>query len=261
MKISKKPWLSKNSVTFLSFAAVAGLVATAVTAVKATPKALILIREDSIKNHEGDPYAATNVEKFKSAWKCYIPAAAIGLSTVLCIFSIDVISKRQQAALVGAYSLISDAYTRYRNKVADIYGPEENDKILASIAVEKTKDVDLCAQTLFGSFSVDFEDDVEMHYFVDSFSGRCFESTFSKVLQAEYHLNRNFVQGFCATLNDFYTFLGLDTTDYGDAVGWFAEDGLFWIDFSHHKVELDGEPDRWVIDMPFEPIPYPEDRG
>ena len=259
MKFNSKSWLSRNSSTILAFISTIGVVATAVTAVKATPKALSLIRKDSIENHDGDPYAATNSEKIKSAWKCYIPSAAIGLSTILCIFSIDAIGKRQQTALISAYALLNDAYTNYRNKVIDIYGPEANDAIVTSIAAEKSKDVDISASTLIGTCNIAFEDDVELHYFVDGFSGRIFESTFTKVLQAEYHLNRNFALCGYVTLNDFYEFLGIDTTDYGEKVGWSVSDGLCWVDFSHHKVEIDGEPDRWVIDMPFEPVPDPSD--
>lgn len=252
--MKQKTWLSRNSSTFLAFISAIGVVATAVTAVKATPKALSLIRKDSIEKHDGDPYAATNAEKIKAAWKCYIPSVAIGISTIICIFGIDVIGKRQQASLISAYALIDDAYRKYRNKVIETYGPEANDTIIASIAAEKSKDVDILASTLVRSYSIAFDDDVELHYFVDGFSGRIFESTFTKVMQAEYHLNRNYAQYGYATLNDFYDFLGIDCTDYGEKIGWSVEDGLYWIDFSHHKVEIDGEPDRWVIDMPFEPI-------
>lgn len=258
-KFNSKSWYSRNSTTIMSFVAAIGVVATAVTAVKATPKALSLIREDSIKKHEGNPYAATNMEKIKSAWKCYIPSAAIGVSTIICIFSINIIGKRQQTALISAYALINDAYTNYRNKVIEIYGPEAHDAIITAIAAEKSEDVDISAATLTGYCSLAFDDDIETHYFVDGFSGRIFESTFTKVLQAEYHLNRNYVLGGYVTLNDYYEFLGIETTDYGEKVGWGASDGLAWIDFSHHKVEIDGEPDRWVIDMPFEPVPDSSD--
>lgn len=72
--------LKKASPTILTCIGAAGVVATAVLAVKATPKADSLIKADSRRNHDGDPYAATKLEAVKSCWKCYIPAAATGVA-------------------------------------------------------------------------------------------------------------------------------------------------------------------------------------
>ena len=48
--------LKKASPTILTCIGAAGVVATAVLAVKATPKADSLIKADSRRNHDGDPY-------------------------------------------------------------------------------------------------------------------------------------------------------------------------------------------------------------
>ena len=52
--------LKKASPTILTCIGAAGVLATAVLAVKATPKADSLIKADSRRNHDGDPYAATS---------------------------------------------------------------------------------------------------------------------------------------------------------------------------------------------------------
>ena len=62
--------LKKASPTILTCIGAVGVVATAVLAVKATPKALEMVRADSRKNHDGDQHAATRVEVVKSCWKC-----------------------------------------------------------------------------------------------------------------------------------------------------------------------------------------------
>lgn len=69
--------LKKASPTILTCIGAAGVVATAVLAVKATPKADSLIKADSRRNHDGDPYAATKLEAVKSCWKCYIPRGVL----------------------------------------------------------------------------------------------------------------------------------------------------------------------------------------
>ena len=81
-----------------------------------------------------------------------------------------------------------------------------------------------------------------------------FESTIEKVIQAEYHLNRNFMFAGVIPLNDFYEFLGLEKTELGDAVGWSSCNGdIYWIDFNHHRLTLDDGMEIYVIDMVFEP--------
>lgn len=88
----------------------------------------------------------------------------------------------------------------------------------------------------------------------NSFSQRYFESTIEKVIQAEYHLNRNFMFAGVISLNDFYEFLGLEKTELGDAVGWSNCNGdIYWIDFNHHRLTLDDGMEIYVIDMVFEP--------
>ena len=90
--------------------------------------------------------------------------------------------------------------------------------------------------------------------FYDAFSQRHFESTISKVIQAEYHLNRNFMFNGVISLNDFYEFLGLEKIKIGDDLGWSNCNGdIYWIDFNHHRIDLDDGMEIFVIDMVFEP--------
>ena len=102
--------LQKASPTILTCIGAAGVVATAVLAVKATPKADSLIKADSRRNHDGDPYAATKLEAVKSCWKCYMPAAATGVATIICIFGANTLNKKQQASLASAYALVNRSY-------------------------------------------------------------------------------------------------------------------------------------------------------
>lgn len=250
--------LRGTAATILTIIGGIGVVATAVAAVKATPRAVDIIRADSRVNHDGDPYGYTKKEAIVSAWKCYIPAAAIGLTTIMCIFGANVFNKRQQASLTSAYALISSTYQEYKDKVRELYGEEAHEKVMTEIAKEKVKDVKLTAGTLIGDCCLDFveDDDEPKRLFYDSFSDKYFESTINKVIQAEYHLNRNFSIGGYVTLNDFYEFLGLEETDLGDTIGWSIDcitDDLNWIDFDHYKTVLDDGLECYVIDMMYHP--------
>ena len=179
--------LKKASPTILTCIGAAGVVATAVLAVKATPKADSLIKADSRKNHDGDPYAATKLEAVKSCWKCYIPAAATGVATIICIFGANTLNKKQQASLASAYALVNQSYSDYKHKLKELYGEDAHKKIMESIAAEKSSMPPITATGGFSNSSLEFEDaNEEQRLFYDSFSKRYFQATISQVLQAEY---------------------------------------------------------------------------
>lgn len=248
-------YLKRGSPTILTCIGAIGVVATSAMAVRATPKALKLIHKDSQIEHNGDPYAYTKAEAIRSAWKCYIPSVLIGTSTIVCIFGANVLSRHQQAALTSAYALVNNAYQEYRSKVKELYGEEAHQRIVDSIAKDKCKDVYISSPGIFNSSSLDFDehDPEDNRLFYDSFSKRYFESSVIRVIEAEYHLNRNWWLGAGICLNDFYELLGLDDIDGGDELSWFPEDGINWIDFNHHKTVLDDGLEIYVIEFVFTP--------
>ena len=71
--------LKRGSPTILTCLGAVGVVATTVSAVIATPKAIEKIRKDSLINHDGDPCGYSKTEAIKSAWVYYIPSTAIGI--------------------------------------------------------------------------------------------------------------------------------------------------------------------------------------
>ena len=79
------------------------------------------------------------------------------------------------------------------------------------------------------------------------------------MLEAEYHLNRNWALGREICVNDLYDFLGIDKIPGGEALGWFYEDGISWIDFNHHKTVLNDGLEVYVIDIEYPPRLWDED--
>lgn len=250
---SSKVFFKKNSATILTCIGGVGVIATSIMAVKATPKALKLIE----KAEEEKGEKLTKVEVVKTAGIVYIPAAVTGVSTLACIFGANVLNKRQQAALMSAYALLDNSYKDYKRTLKDLYGEEAHQKIVDSIAVEKTKDVGVR-----GSYMVSdcdqLLDDVtsEPVLFYEEYGNRYFEATIEQVLNAEYHLNRNYILRGYTVLNELYEFLGLETTDYGSVLGWTPTDeGEYWIEFNHRKVIMDDGLECYILEMPFEPTP------
>lgn len=236
-----KLYLKNNSATILSGIGAIGVVVTAVMAVKATPKALILLDEAKEKKND----ELTKFEAIRIAGPVYIPSVLMCASTIACIFGANVLNKQKQAALTSAYMLLENSYKDYRNKVKELYGPEADKKIRKEIAKD--------------DYEIEYsEPDEEKMLFYEPLSQRYFESTVEEVQCAEYHLNRNFILQDCVSLNLFYKFLGLKETTEGEILGWstyagYEKYGYSWVDFTHERIELEDGMECIVIDYPYEP--------
>ena len=153
--------LRKASPTILTCIGAVGVVATAVLAVKATPKALRLIEIAEDHRHDDDPNwtwsPLTKTEIIKTTWKCYVPAVVTGAATIICIFGANTLNRRQQASLASAYALLNRSYNDYKRKLKELYGKEAHDNIMKALAVEKADKVDISAWNFCSLSSLEFE--------------------------------------------------------------------------------------------------------
>ena len=82
----------KHSPEILTGIGIAGMITTTIMAVRATPKALILIDE---KKEELEAEKLPPKELILTTWKCYIPATTIGTVSVLCLISASSVNLRR----------------------------------------------------------------------------------------------------------------------------------------------------------------------
>lgn len=237
-------FLKRNSATILTCVGAAGVVATTVTAVKATPKALMLL--DHAKEEKGEEL--TKLEIVKIAGPAYIPSVLLGASTLACIFGANFLSKKGQASLMSAYALVDNGYKDFKKKVDELYGDEASAQVRAGIAKDKYEERPI--RTV--------EDGKRLYY--DFYSGRYFEATPAEVKTAEYELNRKLMMDDCAYLNEWYTLLGLESLEHGLDFGWatYANMDAYWqtwIDFHHEKVIMDDGLECIIISFMQEPYP------
>lgn len=240
--MNAKLFFKRNASTILTCVGGIGVVATAVVAVKDTPKAMQIIEKKTEEKGED----LTTIEKIKVAGPVYIPAIAIGVSTLACIFGANALSKRSQASLVSAYALLDNSYKEYKKKVEELYGEGADARVKGEVVRDKYNETD-----------VPREDEKQLFY--DYFSERYFESTMEEVLKAEYELNRELHTKDYAYLNEFYDLLGLDHIQSGWDLGWsmgalLSHYWKTWIDFRHEKVEMEDGMECYIITMT-EPIP------
>lgn len=125
-----------NKSTILTFVSAAGVVATAILAAKGTMKASILLKE--AKEEKGEEL--TKAELIKMATPVYIPAIAVGLSTIVCIFGTNALNQRTQVSLASAYALLDSSYKEYRNKVTELYGEEADLRVKSEMAKDQLEE-------------------------------------------------------------------------------------------------------------------------
>ena len=224
---SSKRFLRKNGSTILTCVGGVGVIATTVMAVKATPKAMQLIK--AAEEEKGEKL--TRMETIQATAMTYAPSVLLGIATIASIFGANALNKRSQAALMSAYALVDQTFRDYKTHVEDEYGEKANAHIREKIAKDR-----------YVEHKIELGGETKLFY--DFYSGRYFNSTMEKVLAAEFALNRQIILGECAYLNDFYQELGIPFIDIGDEVGWSRGHmcetyGQEWVDFNHQDVAQD----------------------
>lgn len=242
MLAKSKSFLKRQSPTILTCIGAVGVVATAVTAVRATPKALELIEESY-------PEPSNAIETVKVAWKPYIPSIIIGTATISCIFGANVLNRRQQAALTSAYIFLERSYKEYKDKVKAVLGEEAAKQVDTEIVKDKLTDEDMLPTSLSADKCLFYEE----HY------GQFFERTMLEVRDAEYQLNRKLSKEGEASLNDFMELLDLPKVKHGDILGWSQEDAFdfynyTWIEFEHELLIVGDDMECYEIKTTVAPI-------
>lgn len=244
-------FVKKHRLTILTVLGTIGLGSTIVLTVKATTKASKVVTDEM-----------ETKEIIEETWKYYIPVALSGSATLACFWGANILNKRTQASLASAYALVDTSYKEYVGKLKELYGEETHNNVVDAIMKDHCEDVCITNAGILSvsTLDIDSEEPEVTRTFYDDFSHRYFDSTMSKVLQAEYHFNRNYAMCGSGTLNNFYDFLGLAHIDGGDDIGWCVYEGeLYWVDFNHRVTTLDDGMEVVHLCYDFDPTPIPEE--
>lgn len=253
LRIAKKLQfgLQKYSPEILTGVGIAGMITTTVLAVRATPKALILIEEEIQRQQEElDKFAEENmgkesiwssctkienlkpVEVVRTVWKCYIPTVATGTLSIACLIGASSVNVRRNAALATAYSLSESAMKEYQEKVIETIGEKKEQGVRDSIAKDK-----IIRDPVVNKEVIITGRGETLCY--DSITSRYFKCDIEKLRKVENELNKRLISEMYISLNDFYYEIGLRSTDVGDDLGWNIDDGLIDLEFSSQLAEDD----------------------
>ena len=229
--LSLKTAIKKHSPDILTGIGIAGMITTTVMAVRATPKALILIEE---RKEEIGAEKLEAMDMVKTAWACYIPAAITGTLSVACLIGASSVNARRNAALATAYTLSESALKDYQGKVIEMFGEKKNEAVKDAVAKDKVEKNPVVTREVIIT-----EKGNTLCY--DAISGRYFKSDIEKIKKAECELNRQMLDDMYVSLNDFYYEIGLDSVKLGDELGWNVDSGYIDLSFSS-QLASDGTP-------------------
>lgn len=222
-----------NLPTILSTAACVGTVATAVLSAKATTLAVEKIADHCEANLR-TPSDLSWKERFSVAWSAYIPAAITGAATLVCIVSANRVQYARGAAFALAYAGSEKALDRYRRAVSEVVKPKDQEKIKARVAQNALADAPKPTE---GTVIVASAGDSLCY---DVFSGRYFKSDIETIRRVENNINGQLNSECYASLNEFYTGLGLPPIAAGELVGW-SEPNSLSIEFGS-QLDPKGQP-------------------
>lgn len=215
---------ARHSPEILTGVGIAGMITATVMAIRATPKALMLIDEQRGKSNVVDLSA---VEIIKTAWMCYIPTVITGSLSIACLVGANSVNARRNAAIATAYTLSESAMKEYQEKIIETIGEKKEQAVRESIAKDK-----IDRDPVAGREVIFTENGNTLCY--DAISGRYFKSDIEKIKKAVNEVNRNIVNDMYVSLNDFYDELGLENTSIGRDLGWNVANGLIDPCFSSH---------------------------
>jgi hypothetical protein len=191
--------MKKHSPEILTGIGIAGMIGATVLAVKATPKALQLIEERREELWEEGRTTITidtlpPLEKVKTVWKCYVPAAVTSVASVACLIGASSVNVRRNAALATAYTLSESALKTYQEKVVETIGEKKEQTVRDAVAKDKIDKNPVTNREV-----IILEKGNTLCY--DAVSGRYFKSDIEKIKKAVNELNRNMRDEMYISLN------------------------------------------------------------
>lgn len=202
--------LKKHSPEILTGIGLVTIASSVALAVKATPRALWIIDDESVKR--GHPL--TPKEQVEATYKLYIPAVAAFVAGSACIIGASSIHLHRNAALAAAASLTDATFKNYREVVTEKIGEEAEKDIHKEVAAKKMEEHTPETKII----NLPHGDDTTWCY--DPLVDRYFWSTRNVIENAVNVFNRQMRYDMRLSVNEWFDTLGLDHADLAEDLGW-----------------------------------------
>lgn len=241
----------------LTGASCIGALATGYFTYKATRMADLKLEEEGALREDWQ-------YRFRRTWAYFIPALLGGGVTVASVILNQKSNNKVVQVIAGSAVMNSELLKKYEDKTRELFGEDKLLEIQRLIAEDEKRGIVKAKVQSLSSYSLctEFTDkaDEGNDLFFDIYTNCWFRTSKEAVKIAEYHLNRNFVLGGGANLEDFYDYLGIELTkkqrEKYRYLGWgenYIDDGFYWIDFSHQNAVSDDDENYTILAYAVEP--------
>lgn len=214
--VTTRNFVITKSPIILAAIGVGGVVTTGIMAYRAGIKAERIKVDLDEKMFDLERRTPSTEEVVKETWKVWIPPVASGILTIGAIIGSTAISEKRRAALAGLYAISEAALKEYQDKTEEIVGAKKEQEIRDRVnqaAIPNGRGTP--SQDLMEAGSVLVQ---------DRLSSRVFMSSAQHVRAAANEINERILGGdMCASLNEFYEEIGLDSCELGSECGWNIE--------------------------------------
>lgn len=237
-------YVKRYSPEILAGVGIGGFITTTVLAVKATPKVMNKIKEETDK--KGDDL--TKMEICKVAYKDYIPAAITGVTSTICVIGSVSESARRNAALATAYKISETFANEYKEKVTETIGKRKEKKIRNEIAQDKVNENPPTEKTIIltGNGTTLFR---------DGLTGQYFRYDINKLKTKGIELGNTELNEGYTGVPEWLISLGLNVPDTMMGMGWSVADQGKAVTLETHATEAreyNGEP---CLVIEYDPMP------
>lgn len=175
-------------------------------------------------------------EVMRASWRRFVPAFVSGGVTIGMIIFAHGIDRRAVMAASGAAVAASKMYTDYRDANIKVNGIDAHRKVIDELNLQKADNGGITSETFGWLYDLNAgASDEDLRIFYDSVTKQYFKSTLSKVIEAEYHINRdlNICGGGLALVERWCELLGIHCPNDIKHLGWCVIDDFNWLDFSN----------------------------
>lgn len=239
----------KHSPTILFGAGIVGVVATTVSACRATLKLEDILEESTTKQLQASHVLADKTKDYSEKdynkdlailrtqtvfkiGKLYAPSIILGTLSVAALSGSHIVLSKRNAGLTAAYAAVDKAFSEYRERVVDEYGEEKDRELrhgVETVTVKqkggdgKTKVKTFKKSSMYAKLFHEGNPNWDPHPEYNIMFLRGIQRQLNDKLWAQGHL----------FLNEAYDELGLGRTPAGSQVGWIKKSskGDGFIDF------------------------------
>lgn len=200
-----------NAPSVFTGLAIGGVLSAVATAIRATPKALIHIRQAEEGSTEDQRWKLV----VKAVWKDYIPTALVLAGTITCVICANRAAAKRLSVVATALAASESAFTNYKDKAIGYLTKSESGKIDEEIQNDALNRAGTAPVALVATGSGDT-------LMFDMYSARYFYSDVEDVRAAVNRINSITLEDDWASINLFYDLIGLEEVKYGSEIGWTA---------------------------------------